>query len=398
MGLSSRQLFNAFIAISLLSLFADIVYEGARSIGGAYLNVLAAPAIAAGILYVGELLSNVMRLVGGIAAHRSTSGKMFWSPIILGYGMNALIPFLALAGRWELALAIFFLERLGKGLRGPPRDVILAEVTEKMGRGKGFGLHELVDQIGAVTGPALASAMIAARGSPEGYRMAFWIMWIPLILSLAMLAAAVIMYPVPRAVVAREQGARRPLGRRFWAFLAGSIMLMMGLIYWQVIGYYAKDLANRGLIADVEIPVLYLVAMAVDAAVAVPIGLLYDKIGLRAQVIAPLAAIIIPPAAFLILGRIGLYIAAVFWGLTAGATETIMRAVVADIAPPESRSLAYGIYSFGIGLGGLAGAIIPAVLYDLGLITPIIAMCTAFELAAIIIFITIPRIAVSQRF
>lgn len=398
MEFSSKQLFKVFIAISLLSLFADIVYEGARSISGPYLNLLAAPAIAAGILYVGEFLSNMMRLVGGVAAHKLSSGRAYWILIILGYGMNIFIPLLALAGSWELALALFFLERLGKGLRGPPRDVILAEATERMGRGKGFGLHELLDQVGAITGPLLASAMIAIHGVPEGYRMAFWIMWIPLTLSLVMLATAITIYPVPRAVeVIKEHEVRRPLGKSFWILLAGSILLMMGLIYWQIIGYHAKNLVNRGIIMDVEIPILYVTAMAVDAVIAIPIGLLYDRIRLRALIIAPLSAIIIPPAAFLSSGRIGLYIAAIFWGLTTGTIETIMRASVADIVPPESRSLAYGIYSSSIGLGGLVGAIITALLYDLGLTIPIIIICVALELMATIILATLPKIA-AQHF
>ncbi len=392
MKFASRKLLKVFIALSLLSLFADIVYEGARSIGGAYLNLLAAPAIAAGILYFGELLSYVMRLVGGLAAYRVSSGKMYWILILLGYGMNVFIPLLALAGSWELALMLFFLERLGKGIRAPPRDVILAEVTEGIGRGRGFGIHELLDQIGAVTGPILVSAMILTQGAPAGYMTAFWILWIPLILSLSMLGVAMKIYPEPKAVAAiREREERRPLGRRFWTFLAGSILMMMGFVYWQVIGYYAKDLVSLGIITDPEIPILYLVAMAVDAAIAVPIGMFYDKIGVRSLIIAPITAILITPTLFLVAGRAGLYLAAVFWGLTMGAMETIMRAAVADLTPIESRSLGYGVYSSGVGLSGTIGAVIPALLYDLRLITPIIAICSVFELAAIIVFATLPK-------
>ncbi|HDD66562.1 MAG TPA: MFS transporter, partial [Nitrososphaeria archaeon] len=141
MKFASRRLLQTFLALSLLSLFADIIYEGARSIGGAYLNLLAAPAIAAGILGFGELLSYLMRLVGGIAAQKASSGKVYWILIGFGYGVNLVIPLLALAGSWEIALILFFLERIGKGIRAPPRDVILSEVTEGIGRGKGFGLH-----------------------------------------------------------------------------------------------------------------------------------------------------------------------------------------------------------------------------------------------------------------
>ena len=156
MGLRGRLL-ATFISLSFVSLFADIVYEGARSISGAYLNLLAAPAIAAGVLTIGDLLSNVMRLVGGAAAYKASSGKIYWGLILLGYATNLLVPLLALTGSWEIALLLFFIERFGKGIRGPPRDVILAEITEEagIGKGKGFGLHEFFDQLGAVTGPLI---------------------------------------------------------------------------------------------------------------------------------------------------------------------------------------------------------------------------------------------------
>ncbi|RLG05928.1 MAG: MFS transporter, partial [Thaumarchaeota archaeon] len=102
--LEAKRLVVVFLAISLLSLFADIVYEGARSISGAYLNLLAAPAIAAGVLTIGDLLSNVMRLVGGAAAYKASSGRIYWGLILLGYATNLLIPLLALTGSWEIAL------------------------------------------------------------------------------------------------------------------------------------------------------------------------------------------------------------------------------------------------------------------------------------------------------
>ncbi|HDD39985.1 MAG TPA: MFS transporter, partial [Nitrososphaeria archaeon] len=337
-----RRFLRVFIALSLLSLFADIVYEGARSIGGAYLNLLGAPALAAGILTLGELLSNVMRLVGGVIAYKVPSGRVYWGLILLGYGLNVFIPLLALTGSWELALLLFFLERLGKGVRAPARDVILSEVTTGFGRGKGFGIHELLDQIGAITGPLLVSAIIFLRGYPAGYREAFWIMWVPTILALLMLLSAMIMYPRPKAVTeVGKRTSRRRLSPRFWIFMAGSMATMLGFLYWGVIAYYGQDAANAGLIAAGEIPIFYLVAMAVDAVIAVPIGILYDKIGSKSITVAPIAALLITPTLFGFSGRTGFYLAAVFWGLAMGVVETVMRAAVADMTTVEVRSLAY---------------------------------------------------------
>ena len=388
-----RRFLRVFIALSLLSLFADIVYEGARSIGGAYLNLLGAPALAAGILTLGELLSNVMRLVGGVIAYKVPSGRVYWGLILLGYGLNVFIPLLALTGSWELALLLFFLERLGKGVRAPARDVILSEVTTGFGRGKGFGIHELLDQIGAITGPLLVSAIIFLRGYPAGYREAFWIMWVPTILALLMLLSAMIMYPRPKAVTeVGKRTSRRRLSPRFWIFMAGSMATMLGFLYWGVIAYYGQDAANAGLIAAGEIPIFYLVAMAVDAVIAVPIGILYDKIGSKSITVAPIAALLITPTLFGFSGRTGFYLAAVFWGLAMGVVETVMRAAVADMTTVEVRSLAYGVYSFGFGLSWMIGGTLLAFLYQIGYINLMIAFCITAEVVATAIFAALPKV------
>jgi len=396
MGFSSRDFLKAFLALSLLSLFADIIYEGGRSIGGAYLNLLSAPAVAAGILGLGEFLSYVMRLVGGAAAQRISSGRAYWALIFAGYAMTVFIPLLALAGSWETALTLYFMERLGKGLRTPPRDVLLAEVTEGIGRGKGFGLHELFDQIGAVTGPLVVSLAIAWGGYPAGYRMAFWVMWIPWIMVLVTLAAAARLYPEPRAVSAMRErrlgGAGALLGRGFWIFLAGSILTMLGFMYWGVISYYAQDSVGAGLLSAQEVPVLYLVAMGVDAAIALPVGALYDRLGARVITAAPISALLTPILLFTSPGRVGFYLSAISWGFVMGVVETIMRAAVADLVPVEGRSIAYGVYSFGIGLSWMAGGVVLAYFYQVGWIHGIIAFCVVSEIAAAILLTSIPKV------
>ncbi|MCX8187426.1 MAG: MFS transporter [Nitrososphaeria archaeon] len=380
-------LLRVFIALSLLSLFADITYEGARSIGGAYLNLLGAPALAAGILALGELLSNAMRFFGGFIAYKRPSPTIYWGLIFLGYGLNISIPFLALVGSWELALLLFFLERLGKGIRAPVRDVILAEVTEGFGRGKGFGIHEFLDQIGAITGPLVVSTIIFLRGHPAGYREAFWIMWIPTTLAMVMLLSAITMYPRPRAVAeVGKRAVKRRLSSRFWAFTSGTMAAMLGFPYWGIIAYYGQDVANSGIMAAGEIPLLYLVAMAVDASIAIPIGILYDKFGSRIIITAPATALLVTPILFGLGGRLGFYLAAVLWGLVMGVAETVMRAAVADMTTIEVRGLAYGVYSLGLGLSWMIGGTLLAYLYQAKQIYAIIILCAILEAAATLIF------------
>ena len=190
MGLRGKLL-ATFISLSLVSLFADIIYEGARSIGGAYLNFLMAPAIAVSILGLGEFLSNLMRFLGGVLAQRMASGRAYWSLIFFGYLVNLAIPCLAFTGAWEIAIILFLIERIGKGVRAPARDVILSELTDEAKRGRWFGLHELMDQIGAIAGPAIIGAAIyVSKPLEAGYRLAFNLLWIPIIMMIVMLLSA----------------------------------------------------------------------------------------------------------------------------------------------------------------------------------------------------------------
>ena len=383
----SRRLLLAFIALGLVSLFADMTYEGARSVGGAYLSVLAAPAIASGVLALGELLSYLMRLVGGFTAQRASSGRAYWSLVFIGYATNLSIPLLALVGDWPLALLLFFVERLGKGLRAPARDVILSEVTEGIGRGKGFGLHELMDQIGAVAGPALVGASIVFHGAgfQQGYRLAFLLLAVPAALALISLGVAYSRYPEPKTVRAGREGAK-PLGRVFHIYLIGSIALVFGFLYWGVFSYHAQELVSMGALTAGEVPLLYLIAMGVDAAVAFPIGLLYDRVGVPSILLAPAAAIPITPLLFGLGGRAGLYSAAVSWGLVMGIAETMMRAAVADLVPPQSRALAYGVYASAFGASWFAGGLLTSYLYQIGSLGGIIFLSIASEATALAAF------------
>ena len=382
------KLLAAFVSLSLVSLFADTIYEGARSIGGAYLNFLTAPAIAVSILGLGEFLSNLMRFLGGVLAQRMASGRAYWSLIFFGYLVNLAIPCLAFTGVWEIAIILFLIERIGKGLRAPARDVILSELTDEAKRGRWFGLHELMDQIGAIAGPAIIGAAIyVSKPLEAGYRLAFNLLWIPIIMMIVMLLSAYVNYPRPKAVsAATEEKGLKGLDKRFWNYLIGSIFTLLGFIYWGVIAYYAQDAVRAGILMAEEVPILYLIAMAVDAVIALPIGLLYDRVGLKSVVLAPLTAISITPALFMIKGRIGLYLASIPWGLTMGIIETIMRASVADIAPIEVRSLAYGIYSSSIGFAWFTGSLIMAYMYQVGLINAIIILTIILEAAALTVY------------
>src|SRR5437763_2741339 len=168
-AISERTALRFVVLLGVVSLFADMTYEGARSITGPFLAVLGASGTAVGVIAgLGELLGYGLRLASGYLADRT---RRYWAMTLLGYGVNVLaVPLLALAGRWEVAAALMIAERVGKAIRTPARDVMLSQATHRIGHGWGFGLHEALDQIGAVTGPLLVALIVIG---PGGYPAAF---------------------------------------------------------------------------------------------------------------------------------------------------------------------------------------------------------------------------------
>lgn len=180
------------ILLGFVSLCADATYEGARSITGAYLGVLGASGTVVGLVAgFGELIGYGFRLVIG---YLSDQTRKYWGITTLGYFINtAVVPLLALAGRWEVAAGLMIAERTGKAIRTPPRDVLLSHAATQVGRGFGFGLHEAMDQIGAVMGPLAVAAMLYLQ---LGYRGGFAILIVPAVLGLGVLLVGQRIYQI----------------------------------------------------------------------------------------------------------------------------------------------------------------------------------------------------------
>src|SRR6266699_3028044 len=150
------------LLIGVISFFADFTYEGSRSIIGPYLGLLGASAAAIGIVTgFGELLGYGLRLVSGRLSDQT--GK-YWPITIFGYIIQMLsVPLLALAGNWQVAALLIILERVGKATRNPPRDVMLSHAAKETGYGWAFGVHEALDQFGALLGPLTLAGVLACR-------------------------------------------------------------------------------------------------------------------------------------------------------------------------------------------------------------------------------------------
>lgn len=223
------------VLLGVVSLFADMTYEGARSITGPYLAALGARGAAVGFVAgLGELIGYALRLVSGYLADRT--GR-YWAMTLLGYGLNLLaVPLLALAGRWECAAGPMIAERVGKAIRTPARDAMLSHATEEIGHGRGFGLHEALDQAGAVLGPLLVAAVLALWG---GYRLGFAALLVPALLALGVLMATWRLYPRPRDLEASPESAgATDFPRGFWLYLAGAALIAAGYADFPLIAYH----------------------------------------------------------------------------------------------------------------------------------------------------------------
>ena len=357
----SKKMFKVFIFLSLVSLFADMTYEGGRSIFGPYAKILGASALLASFAMAGEFLSHISRFLSGIIATRLKSSKVYWGLTIFGYTINLIaIPLLAFAGNWLTAIFLIFLERIGKGLRAPVRDVILAEVTEKVGRGKAFGLHEALDQIGAVIGPLIVSLSLLLTNS--NYSITFLILAIPALLAVFFLFNAYIEYPNVKAANVSERKKYGDKGNTtlFWLYSISISLVAIGFISWINISYILKD---SKVFPDYSIATFYLIAMLTDGLLAFPIGLMYDKFGLKSLLLAPITSIMIIP--FLFSQNIAsIIVVSVLWGAVMAIYESNARAAIADILPENKRAFGYGTFGLAFGLAWMIGSMIIGYLYE----------------------------------
>jgi MFS family permease len=359
-----RLAYRLVILFGIIAMVGDIVYEGGRSVAGPFLFTLGASAfMVAFISGFGEFLGYAIRIATGYLTDRS---RQYWVFVIAGYMMIGAIPLLVLAGSWEVAAILLILERIGKAVRSPAKDAMLSHVTSAIGRGWGFGLHEALDQVGAIAGPLLFVLALAAGGT---YRGGFALLAIPFAILIIVLIIAWRCMPDPAGFEEKthrvtpspgQETSRRQL-RMYGAFTA---LTMAGFIVFPLLAYHFKAFS---IVPDAEIPALYAIAMAVDALVALLTGRAYDRYGVGVLILMPIIGLAIPLIVFS-----HSYIAAlagsVLWGASMGMQEAILRAAVADFTPPGGRGFAYGIFNTIYGGAWFAGSVVIGALYTVNVL------------------------------
>jgi MFS family permease len=377
-GTSSTTALKFVVLLGVVSLFADMTYEAARSITGPYLALLGASGTIVGIVAgFGELIGFALRLLSGYLVDKT---GQYWGLTIIGYGINMVaVPLLALAGHWELAAFFIIAERIGKAIRTPARDAMLSHATAEMGRGWGFGLHEALDQVGAMLGPLIVAAVLYFNGS---YQTGFAILAIPAVLTLSVLLAARILYPTPRDLEKRvAQFETEGFPRVFWLYVAAAALVAAGYADFPLIAYH---FGKTSTVPEVWIPVFYAIAMGVDALAALIFGRLFDRVGISILIVAVLLSSLFAPLVF----QGGFYAALagmILWGIGMGAQESVMRAGVAEMVSPNKRGSAYGVFSMQFGVYWFLGSTAMGLLYDVS-IPMLVAFSVVTQVQAVPLF------------
>jgi MFS family permease len=360
-------------ALGIVSLLTDLASDMAYPVLPAFLiGTLGASALALGLIEgVAEATSSLLKLVSGRLSDR-TGARKPW--VTSGYGLSALTkPLLALAlAPWHV-LGLRFLDRAGKGIRSAPRDAMLAGYASEVGRGRVFGLHRSLDTVGAVAGPLVAALVLAL--APGRLRLLFALTLVPGLLAVAVLlvfvrepagasasGSVVEAAPSGRGGAASAGAGTRPaLGRRFLLLMLLTLVFSLG----NSSDAFLLLRAGHAGIATARLPLLWLLLNVVYAATAWWAGALSDRVGRRAILAGGFLVYGLTYALLALVTRadamIGIF---ALYGLYFGLTDGVLRAAVADAAPPALRGTAFGIYHALTGVALLGASVLAGWLWE----------------------------------
>ncbi len=375
---------NAYLAVMMMgivSMLGDIVYESGRGIAPDFLYFLGASAFLVGLASgIGELIGYGARLVSGPLADRS---RAYWFFIFLGYGLILAVPLMGFTNGIYIIIGLLILERLGKALRSPSRDAVVSMISKGIGSGKAFGLHEFIDQIGAVAGPALLGFIMYISGN--NFSLSFKTL-LPFYLLMML-----VLYITYRRIGGVVEEVRRKttnsggkLDKHFWFYSTAVFMNTAGLLPVALILYNGAKLLEAGDQLWL-VPFLYMLVQVVDAPMALISGHLYDKVGIKFLAL-PFTLSVLPLAFSSLAGLPGVILACIAYGLVLGMQESIYRAAVSDMVPLEKRGSAYGYFNVMLGAGTLVGGALFGYMLDRS-VSPILMLGFVVVTQAVAVFI-----------
>jgi MFS family permease len=350
-------------ALGFVSMLMDISSEMIHALLPVYLvTVLGTSMLTVGFIEgIAEATSSITKIFSGALSDWLGKRKFLAA---LGYGLAACTkPIFPLATTVGWLVAARFIDRIGKGIRGAPRDALVADIAPDHMRGASFGLRQSLDTVGAFVGPLLALGLMVITA--DNFKFVFWIAVVPAFLSFILIVLAV-----------REP--ERPAGmRQVHSPLSIAELKRLGRAYWWVVAvasvFTLARFSEAFLILKARavglpialVPVVLVVMNVVYALVAYPAGVLSDKAGRVTVLMIGLALLTAADVALgfatnLVLVAIGV----TFWGLHMGFTQGLFAMLVADTAPAELRGTAYGMFNLLGGLAMLAASIIAGALWD----------------------------------
>lgn len=350
--ISSKTAYIAILSMGIVSMFGDIVYESGRGITPDYLKFIGASAFIVGAASgLGEFIGYSMRLVSGSLADKT---KAYWFFIFLGYGLIISIPLIGFTQSIEIVIALLILERLGKALRSPSRDTVISIISKGIGSGKAFGLHEAVDQIGAVIGPLIVGALMLY--TLNNYSITFKSLLLPF--ALMTLAITYAYKKIGKATIAepRETPPKAGLSRSFWFYSIAILLNTLGLIPVALILFKGSTILQpTG--QQWIVPILYVIVQLVDAPMALISGLVFDRTGIKILAVPFILSVL--PALFISYGGFNeIILACILYGAVLGMQESIYRAAISNFVPLHRRGTAFGLFNIMLGLGTLLSGIV----------------------------------------
>jgi len=340
------------VALGFVSLFMDISSEMIHGLLPVFLTgTLGASVILVGLVEgLGEAVAQIVKVFSGALSDRLGRRKPL---LVFGYGLAALTkPLFALAGSAGVVLAARVTDRIGKGIRGAPRDALVADLVPVAERGAAYGFRQSMDTVGAFIGPLLAIALMALTGGD--IRLVFALAILPALLAVAILVAAV-REPArheatgPRPRFDRETLARLPAA--YWSVVAlGAVMAFARISE----AFLILKVVDVG-VAAAHVPVVLVILNAVYAATAWPAGALSDRLGRGGLLGVSIAVLALALGLLATAGGLAAALLGIaLWGLHMGLSQGLLSAAVADAAPAALRGTAFGVFNLAGGLATLA--------------------------------------------
>ncbi len=359
---TSPPLPRSVVALGFVSLAMDLSSEMIHALLPLFMvGTLGLSVAAVGLIDgIAEATSSITKVFSGWLSDRLGRRKPL---ILLGYGLAALSkPLFPLAAGALPVLAARFADRIGKGIRGAPRDALIADVTPAPIRGRAFGLRQSMDTVGAFAGPLLAIGLMLALAND--IRTVFWIAAIP-----AAVAVGIVLFAVEEPPRPADAPARAPLrladlkrlGRAYWAVVGIGLLFTLARFSEAFLILKASD---EGLPLWLA-PAVLVVMNLVYSAAAYPAGIASDRVGTRGLLLAALAVL---AAADLLLafvpGLAAAFAAIALWGLHMGLSQGLLARLVADRSPAPLRGSAFGLFNLATGVGMLAASVTAGLLWE----------------------------------